>query len=89
MDNECPMADKVLRYSDESSRKLISDTMDKSGPFLVEVRFPRMGTSPDWYLCDSIEEFEKIIARASDQAEIYLNDVWDLTNPKGSILVKK
>jgi hypothetical protein len=65
-------------------RKLASDAFEEGEPLLVEVRFPRMGTSPDWYLCQEEEELERILARLSPNVEIYVSSVWDLVNSKGA-----
>ena len=50
----------------------------ENAPILVEVRFPRMGTSPDWYLCDSATDFDPIWERLGTGAEVHLHSVWDL-----------
>jgi hypothetical protein len=58
-------------------------------PVLVEVRFPRAGTAPDWYLCEDPAELEKILERLGQGAEVYLSSVWDLRNSKGAICLRK
>ena len=45
------------------AKAAVSALFNNSPPVLVEVRFPRSGTSPDWYLCDDEEEFEQILER--------------------------
>jgi hypothetical protein len=56
-------------------------------PVLVEVRFPKMGTSPDWFLCEDMAALDAILDRLGPGAEAYLHSVWDLKNPAGAIVV--
>jgi hypothetical protein len=65
-------------------QKAISDAFDEGGPLLIEVRFPRMGTSPDWYLCEDEDQLAEILAPLSPKVEVYASSVWDLVNPKGA-----
>lgn len=58
-------------------------------PVLVEVRFPGMGTSPDWFLCEDRDELTPILDRLGHGVEIHLHSVWDLTNPVGGVVLKK
>lgn len=57
-------------------------------PVLVEVRFPNMATSPDWFLCGDEEELEPILARLAAGAEVHLHSVWDLNNPTGGVVAR-
>lgn len=65
-------------------RKLVSEAFDEGEPLLIEVRFPRMGTSSDWYLCREEEELEQILGQLAPNVEVYASSVWDLVNPKGA-----
>jgi hypothetical protein len=58
-------------------------------PVLVEVRFPGMATSPDWYFCREEEELEAIRSRLGPGAEVHLHSVWDLTDPTGGVVIGK
>jgi hypothetical protein len=62
---------------------------DTKPPVLVEVRFPGMGTSPDWYFCREEEELEAIRSRLGSGAEVRLHSVWDLTDPTGGMVLAK
>jgi hypothetical protein len=64
----------------ETLRSAIARLVDDKSPILVEVRFPRMGTSPDWHLCESVSEIEAIWERVAPGVEIHLRSVWDLKN---------
>jgi hypothetical protein len=58
-------------------------------PLLVEVRFPRMGTSSDWFLCDDAATLDAILDRLGPGAEVHLNSVWDLKGPAGTLMVRE
>ena len=58
-------------------------------PVLVEVRFPRMGTSPDWFLCEDEHDLEPVVARLGPGAEVHLHSVWDLADPTGGLVLRK
>jgi len=58
-------------------------------PVLVEVRFPKMGTSSDWFLCESLAALEAILERLGPGAELHLNSVWDLRSPAGEIVFRR
>jgi hypothetical protein len=58
-------------------------------PVLVEVRFPNMGTSPDWFLCDEATELDPILDRLGPGAEVHLSSVWDLRNPAGPVVLRR
>lgn len=58
-------------------------------PVLVEVRFPNMGTSPDWFLCEGRGDLTPILDRLAPGAEVHLRSVWNLKNPTGGVMLKK
>jgi hypothetical protein len=59
--------------------------LQERSPIVVEVRFPRMGTSSDWYSCKNSAELEAVLNRLAAGAEVhfqpYLEDrgrqFWD------------
>jgi hypothetical protein len=65
------------------------ELFDTKPPVLVEVRFPGMGTSPDWYFCREEDELETILSRLSPGVEVHLHSVWDVTDPTGGITVRR
>jgi hypothetical protein len=62
---------------------------DEKPPVLVEVRFPKMGTSSDWFLCEDTAALDAILDRLGPGAEVHLNSVWDLKNPAGAVVVRR
>lgn len=60
---------------------------DEKPPVLVEVRFPKMATSSDWFLCENAAALEVILDRLGPGVEVHLNSVWDLKNPSGDLLL--
>ena len=80
---------KVLFCTSSEAKAAISKLFENSPPVLVEVRFLRSGTSPDWYLCEEEENLEQILERLGAGVELHLSSVWDLKNIKGEICVRK
>jgi hypothetical protein len=62
---------------------------DEKPPVLIEVRFPKMGTSSDWFFCEDAAAFDAVLGRLGPGAEVHLSSVWDLKNPAGAIVVPK
>lgn len=67
----------------------IEKLFDEKPPVLVEARFPNMGTSPDWYLCEDAAALDAILERLGPGAEIHLSSVWDLQNSAAAIVIRK
>lgn len=67
----------------------VSALFDEKAPVLVEVRFPGMATSPDWYFCREEGELDAIRSRLGPGAEVRLHSVWDLTDPTGGVVIEK
>jgi hypothetical protein len=74
---------------DSTEAKTSLHALFEEAPILIEVRFPGCGTSPDWYLISEEEELDGILAKLAPGAELHLNRVWDLKNPKGAICLRK
>jgi hypothetical protein len=79
---------RLLADSTEA-KEIVSKLLDNSPPVLVEVIFPKVGTSPDWYLCQHREEFNEIMDSLGAGAELHISSVWDLQNKKGEICLSK
>ena len=73
----------------DATRAAVEKLFSETSPVLVEVRFPKMGTSSDWFLCDDVMEFDAVLERLGTGAEVHLNSVWDLKNPRGGVVVRK
>jgi hypothetical protein len=67
----------------------VGKLFDEKPPVLVEVRFPNMGTSSDWFLCPDPVALDAILDRLGPGAEVHLSSVWDLENPVGAVVVLK
>jgi hypothetical protein len=51
----------VLGY--DSVLAAVEKLFDEKPPLLVEVRFPKMGTSSDWFLCENADALDAILDR--------------------------
>ena len=66
----------------------IGKLFDEEPPVLVEVRFPKMGTSSDWFLCENVTALDAILDRLGPGVEIHLRSVWDLKSPSGTVVFR-
>jgi hypothetical protein len=74
---------------DRETIAAIKALFENSPPVLVEVRFPKSSTSPDWHLCGDEQELEQLLERLGPGVELHLNSVWDLKNVKREICLRK
>jgi hypothetical protein len=58
-------------------------------PVLVEVYFPRSGTTPDWYLFRDREELDQLLERLATNVEINLTSVWSLGDDNVNLKLKR
>src|SRR5256885_212367 len=70
----------------DPARAAIAALFEEKPPVLIEVRFPKMGTSSDWFLCEDMAALDVILDRLGPGAEVHLNSVWDLKNPAGAVV---
>ena len=54
---------------------VVGKLFDEKPPVLVEVRFPNMGTSSDWFLCESAAALDAILDRLGPGVEVHLSSV--------------
>jgi hypothetical protein len=66
----------------------VGKLFDEKAPVLVEVRFPKMGTSSDWFLCEDAAALGAILDRLGPGVEVHLSSVWDLKNPAGAVVIQ-
>ena len=68
--------------------RAVGKLFDEKPPILVEVRFPKMGTSSDWFLCENASALDAILDRLGSGAEVHLRSVWDLKSPSGTVVFR-
>lgn len=79
----------ITPFDTPVAKAAITSLFEKGSPILIEVRFPKQGASPDWYLCEDEEEFDAIMDRLGANTETYLHSVWDLKNQKEPFCLKR
>src|SRR4051794_28019742 len=67
----------------------IEKLFEEKPPVLVEVRFPKMGTSSDWFLCEDTAALDAILDRLGPGAEVHISSVWDLKNPASDVVIQR
>jgi hypothetical protein len=70
-----------------ATRTALEKLFDEKPPVLVEVRFPKMGTSSDWHLCEDVAALDAVLDQLGPGAEVHLNSVWDLKNQAEAVVV--
>ena len=65
----------------------VGKLFNEKPPVLVEVRFPKMGTSSDWFLCENAAALDAILDRLGPGVEVHLSSVWDLKNLSGAVVL--
>jgi len=80
---------RVLSTVNQDTRQAIAQLFATKPPVLVEVRFPRMGTSSDWHLLEEEDELESIWEPLASGAELILRSVWDVHEARGTLRVTK
>lgn len=73
----------------EAARAAVAKLFAEKPPVLVEVRFPKMGASSDWFLCEDEEDLGPIFDRLGPGVEVHLHSVWDVTDKTGGVVVRK
>ena len=71
-----------------SVREQVAALFRDRAPVLVEVRFPRMGTSSDWYLFGAVEELDRLRIRLAAGVELHLASVWDIRTGPGAVAIQ-
>jgi hypothetical protein len=56
---------------------------------LVEVHFPRSGTSSDWYLFEDVEQLRQLLSKLAPGVEVYLTNVSDLDDRSVALQLMK
>ena len=72
-----------------SVREKAARLLEEKPPVLVEVLFPHMGTSSDWFLCEEAAELDIILDRLGPGAEIHVSSVWNLQDATGGVVLRK
>ncbi len=79
---------RLFPTNDPRTRSAI-DALFGKAPVLVEVRFPQMGTSPDWHLCEDEAELEAILDGLGAGVELHLSSVYDLKSATTPLTIRK
>ena len=66
----------------------VGKLFDEKPPVLVEVRFPKMGTSSDWFLCENAPALDAVLDRLSAAVEVHLTSVWDIKDFSKTIVFR-
>src|SRR5260370_2531568 len=80
---------KSFLSENSAIRAAVGERFNAKSPVVVEVRFPSMGTAPDWFLCEDLAALNAILDRLGSGAEVHLNSVWDLKHPADAVVLRR
>ena len=79
---------RTITQLPDAVREQVSVLFRDRAPVLVEVRFPKMGTSSDWYLFETEQELDNLRRRLSPGVELHLASTWDVDMRRGEVSFK-
>jgi hypothetical protein len=82
-----PIKSSPLKSGTTPTREKLEKFFDEEGPILVEIHF--CGTSPDWFLCNSLEELDNVTNGLWEGVEFYLTSVWDMPPNEKTLHLQK
>jgi hypothetical protein len=80
---------KLMSAASSKGHKTVHQLFEAGGPILVEVRMPGGFFSSHWYLCESDDEFDRLLDQLDHEAVLLVSRVWDLTNRAGAVVLRR
>lgn len=80
---------KLMSAASSKGHKTVHQLFEAGGPILVEVRVPGGFFSSHWYLCESDDEFDRLVDQLDHEAVLLVSRVWDLTNRAGALVLRR
>ncbi len=80
---------KLTSAASSKGHEAVHKLFEAGGPILIEVRVPGGFFSSDWHLCDSDDEFDRLVETLEPDAVLHVNRVWDLTNRAGAVVLRR
>ena len=80
---------KLMSAASPKGHEKVHALFGAGGPLLVEVRHPGGIVSPDWFLCETVEEFDGLLVRLNADVVLHVSRVWDLANRAGAVCLRR
>ncbi|HEX3152667.1 MAG TPA: hypothetical protein VHR66_31635 [Gemmataceae bacterium] len=80
---------KLMSAASAQGHEAVHALIEAGGPVLVEVRHPGGVYSPDWHLCESDADFDRLLEGLDPQSVLVVSRVWDLTNRAGAVVLRR
>jgi hypothetical protein len=80
---------KLLSAASSQGHEAVHVLFEAGGPVLVEVRHPGGIFSSDWHLCDSDDEFDRLLDQVEPESVLHVSRVWDLHNRAGAVVLRR
>ena len=80
---------KLMSASSARGHEAVHKLFEAGGPVLVEVRVPGGFFSSDWSLCESADDFDRLLEGLEPDAVLHVSRVWDLSNRAGAVVLRR
>jgi len=80
---------KLMSAASSKGHETVQKLFEAGGPVLIEVRVPGGFYSSDWHLCESDDDFDRLVDTPEPGAVLHVSRVWDLTNRAGAVVLRR
>ena len=80
---------KLVSAASSQGHEAVHELFEAGGPVLIEVRHPGGVYSPDWHLCESDTDFDRLLENLDPDSVLVVSRVWDLTNRADAIVLHR
>jgi hypothetical protein len=80
---------RLMSAASRQGHERVHALFEAGGPVLVEVRFPGALHSPDWHLCRTEQEFDRLVDHAEPGVILHCSRVWDLSTRGGAVCLRR
>ena len=80
---------KLLSAASSRGHEAVHALFEAGGPVLIEVRVPGGVFSSDWHLCESDDEFDRLLEDLNAGSVLHVCRVWDLANHCGAVVLQR
>lgn len=80
---------RLMSAASPVGHEAIHGLLETGGPILIEVRIPGGVFASDWHLCESDDDFDRLLDDLDPDAVLHISRVWDLTNRTGAVILRR
>jgi hypothetical protein len=80
---------KLTSAASAQGHEAVHNLFEAGGPVLIEVRVPGGFFSPDWHLCETVDDFDRLLDQLDADAVLHVSRVSDLSNRAGPVVLRR